>query len=141
MIPRPPILTRTDTLFPYTTLFRSVRPLRGPEIPPFGPFNGATVSFARNARSSPRPGVFSALLHPYLPDPGEIGKCPDCLSHEQFDVPPRRALVSAAMRTRPRQAGPGQAGPGQAGREEDNAMTQHPSIDRTQTDSERKSDV
>src|SRR3546814_5626510 len=77
MIPRPPILTRTDTLFPYTTLFRSVRPLRGPEIPPFGPFNGATVSFARNARSSPRPGVFSVLLHPYLPDPGEVGKCPD----------------------------------------------------------------
>src|SRR3546814_18389588 len=24
MIPRPPIATRTDTLFPYTTLFRSV---------------------------------------------------------------------------------------------------------------------
>src|SRR3546814_4971784 len=26
MIRRPPISTRTDTLFPYTTLFRSVRP-------------------------------------------------------------------------------------------------------------------
>src|SRR3546814_19782530 len=26
MIPRPPISTRTDTLFPYTTLFRSVFP-------------------------------------------------------------------------------------------------------------------
>src|SRR3546814_2604398 len=25
MIPRPPISTRTDTLFPYTTLFRSLR--------------------------------------------------------------------------------------------------------------------
>src|SRR3546814_8604346 len=70
----PPIALQTQ---------RQVRPLRGPEIPPFGPFNGATVSFARNARSSPRPGVFSVLLHPYLPDPGEVGKCPDCLSCEQ----------------------------------------------------------
>src|SRR3546814_9156733 len=29
MIRRPPRSTRTDTLFPYTTLFRSVRSLRG----------------------------------------------------------------------------------------------------------------
>src|SRR3546814_19061725 len=28
MIRRPPISTRTDTLFPYTTLFRSLLPLR-----------------------------------------------------------------------------------------------------------------
>src|SRR3546814_17943625 len=63
MIRRPPRSTRTDTLFPYTTLCRS-----------------------------------------------------------------------AATRIRPKQAGPGQAGPGQAGREEDNAMTQHPQIDRAQTE-------
>src|SRR3546814_16851319 len=31
MIRRPPISTRTDTLFPYTTLFRSVR-RRGPPV-------------------------------------------------------------------------------------------------------------
>src|SRR3546814_12162971 len=30
MIRRPPRSTRTDTLFPYTTLFRSPRPLRRP---------------------------------------------------------------------------------------------------------------
>src|SRR3546814_8511299 len=30
MIRRPPISTRTDTLFPYTTLFRSAIPLTGP---------------------------------------------------------------------------------------------------------------
>src|SRR3546814_10628417 len=29
MIRRPPRSTRTDTLFPYTTLFRSTRPCRG----------------------------------------------------------------------------------------------------------------
>src|SRR3546814_15683027 len=37
MIRRPPISTRTDTLFPYTTLFRSARVLlqfrKGPSVP------------------------------------------------------------------------------------------------------------
>src|SRR3546814_15421031 len=32
MILRPPISTRTDTLFPYTTLFRSVRHLRAGDV-------------------------------------------------------------------------------------------------------------
>src|SRR3546814_11892898 len=32
MIPRPPISTRTDTLFPYTTLFRSVVKATGSAI-------------------------------------------------------------------------------------------------------------
>src|SRR3546814_5530045 len=32
MIPRPPRSTRTDTLFPYTTLFRSVKDLEGPRL-------------------------------------------------------------------------------------------------------------
>src|SRR3546814_4169347 len=40
MIRRPPRSTRTDTLFPYTTLFRSVRPTtrrrRSPRHPPAG---------------------------------------------------------------------------------------------------------
>src|SRR3546814_6720285 len=31
MLRRPPRSTRTDTLFPYTTLFRSFRPTRGPQ--------------------------------------------------------------------------------------------------------------
>src|SRR3546814_5477295 len=33
MIRRPPRSTRTDTLFPYTTLFRSVRALHNPSSP------------------------------------------------------------------------------------------------------------
>src|SRR3546814_1660662 len=32
MIRRPPRSTRTDTLFPYTTLFRSLRPRRQPLV-------------------------------------------------------------------------------------------------------------
>src|SRR3546814_8131206 len=34
MILRPPRSTRTDTLFPYTTLFRSAKPVRSPMTPP-----------------------------------------------------------------------------------------------------------
>src|SRR3546814_10047466 len=37
MIRRPPISTRTDTLFPYTTLFRSAGTMKGR-------FSGATIS-------------------------------------------------------------------------------------------------
>src|SRR3546814_2411763 len=40
MIRRPPRSTRTDTLFPYTTLFRS-RPEDGHAIPPYTWMNGA----------------------------------------------------------------------------------------------------
>src|SRR3546814_4288300 len=36
MIRRPPRSTRTDTLFPYTTLFRSVEILRGPASALYG---------------------------------------------------------------------------------------------------------
>src|SRR3546814_8506099 len=35
MIRRPPRATRTDTLFPYTTLFRSAQPFVGQEAPAF----------------------------------------------------------------------------------------------------------
>src|SRR3546814_19970652 len=41
MIRRPPSSTRTDTLFPYTTLFRSFRP---------GRFQGAGMAFLRFER-------------------------------------------------------------------------------------------
>src|SRR3546814_6106404 len=34
MIRRPPRSTRTDTLFPYTTLFRSSEPIRGANVGP-----------------------------------------------------------------------------------------------------------
>src|SRR3546814_17234631 len=37
MIRRPPRSTRTDTLFPYTTLFRSIRQKR--ELPNYGTFD------------------------------------------------------------------------------------------------------
>src|SRR3546814_16572091 len=50
MIRRPPRSTRTDTLFPYTTLFRSGRPLRERPIsylPSSCPSSGARLLFER----------------------------------------------------------------------------------------------
>src|SRR3546814_15506961 len=51
MTPRPPRSTRTDTLFPYTTLFRSPR-MAGHALPPR----------CLRAGRAQRPGVRSALL-------------------------------------------------------------------------------
>src|SRR3546814_2545940 len=48
MIRRPPRSTRTDTLFPYTTLFRSVRSGQRP-------LAGAGAVALRSARGRPRP--------------------------------------------------------------------------------------
>src|SRR3546814_16243137 len=48
MIRRPPISTRTDTLFPYTTLFRS----KGCRIPPIGIeayFAAASITFCASS--------------------------------------------------------------------------------------------
>src|SRR3546814_2353635 len=66
MIRRPPRSTRTDTLFPYTTLFRSSRsgidrlkPLREPARAPF-PIE-RLIEFARVVRALP---VAFALLGP-----------------------------------------------------------------------------
>src|SRR3546814_8017597 len=43
MIRRPPQSTRTDTLFPYTTLFRSVRTLASSGAPVLGICNGFQI--------------------------------------------------------------------------------------------------
>src|SRR3546814_5947452 len=48
MIRRPPRITRTDTLFPYTTLFRSDR------CTPCGPRSGAPIDFRRERRQRDR---------------------------------------------------------------------------------------
>src|SRR3546814_6466936 len=56
MIRRPPRSTRTDTLFPYTTLFRS----RGPAIPSARtPFNAV---FASMGTASTRPAVVPSRI-------------------------------------------------------------------------------
>src|SRR3546814_5814080 len=54
MIRRPPRSTRTDTLFPYTTLFRSDGPT-------------PTTEIARGPGARPRPGCCARLTSPPLP--------------------------------------------------------------------------
>src|SRR3546814_1321131 len=64
MIRRPPRSTRTDTLFPYTTLFRSAHPpppirpaLAGLDLPGAGDDRAAgTCIDRRDARAGPWPG-------------------------------------------------------------------------------------
>src|SRR3546814_15615926 len=50
MILRPPRSTRTDTLFPYTTLFRSTRPVRLLTSPPVSPTNQVLARAAMNIK-------------------------------------------------------------------------------------------
>src|SRR3546814_6057682 len=57
MIRRPPRSTRTDTLFPYTTLFRSARaPILGSERPVSRRGRGAGSRSPRRPRPAARPG-------------------------------------------------------------------------------------
>src|SRR3546814_2181717 len=56
MIRRPPRSTRTDTLFPYTTLFRSLQPLQGVR----GKLTGLCGGGLRRRRSAPAGGPAAA---------------------------------------------------------------------------------
>src|SRR3546814_11853547 len=64
MIRRPPRSTRTDTLFPYTTLFRS--PLCASPGPARGPDGTSPAGSSRTtpARSSPRRGAGTEACSP-----------------------------------------------------------------------------
>src|SRR3546814_2575384 len=60
MIRRPPRSTRTDTLFPYTTLFRSIDVMAGKvpvAVPIACPVVGGTVRSVDDARARAFPGV------------------------------------------------------------------------------------
>src|SRR3546814_27670 len=69
MIRRPPRSTRTDTLFPYTTLFRSARP------PPRGTNPGARLSARRPTRSGCDQPLSRKSQHriPLYPDYPHLG--------------------------------------------------------------------
>src|SRR3546814_11476135 len=64
MIPRPPISTRTDTLFPYTTLFRSKPVLKCQQ---FGHFLATTFNLflrrSRNFIGGQKPAFRQSELH------------------------------------------------------------------------------
>src|SRR3546814_13769262 len=66
MIPRPPRSTRTDTLFPYTTLFRSLRAGdRADRSPCVFPENASGGVFKRHGAGWPR--IVVALYGPCQP--------------------------------------------------------------------------
>src|SRR3546814_4705735 len=65
MIRRPPRSTRTDTLFPYTTLFRSTRAVAGCKHTKYGGRKQVSANhhhspFANGLRTLPRPAAISA---------------------------------------------------------------------------------
>src|SRR3546814_3639045 len=57
MIRRPPRSTRTDTLFPYTTLFRSIKHLVSPDTP------RRRVTRRALLRAGGRPAIFVPIPH------------------------------------------------------------------------------
>src|SRR3546814_3734013 len=63
MIRRPPISTRTDTLFPYTTLFRSAGSSRpeGKDLAAVMPTASPRTAFAPSAPTPRRFGVFNTV--------------------------------------------------------------------------------
>src|SRR3546814_15081700 len=87
MIRRPPISTRTDTPFPYTTLFRSN--LRYPEA-------RRARNFGVICRLAPGPGAMGGKngieaerlwrLHPHQSRPVDV----DAVSNDRFDHRPHR---------------------------------------------------
>src|SRR3546814_5516459 len=108
MIRRPPRSTRTDTLFPYTTLFRSdvaVRPVgQGVQLP-------ASVAQLQEIDARARAGLAAA-------QPGDPGAHPEFLERALHGLDLAQAVVALqAVRAplpQPAQAGfhPGDADPG-----------------------------
>src|SRR3546814_10282482 len=62
MIRRPPRSTRTDTLFPYTTLFRSFHKAKAPNLARMGPVTEFVTGILE--KGAPEPG---ADWWPYMP--------------------------------------------------------------------------
>src|SRR3546814_20667549 len=73
MIRRPPRSTRTDTLFPYTTLFRSLVPLDGDPVP------AATLGVVKGFVGEPVE-LLEIARRPHLGDPDARGHQP--LAHD-----------------------------------------------------------
>src|SRR3546814_3635172 len=101
MIPRPPSATRTVTLFPYTTLFRSSELLDGPPDVQH-PGGGAEHE---EQYEQPRPGAEPAVQQPADPDADDQRR--DQLhadSEGEAQGPPPRRGGRALIDMRPRAA-------------------------------------
>src|SRR3546814_6912550 len=97
MIRRPPRSTRTDTLFPYTTLFRSSRPnCSRPASSTIRSAGRQSVSKASASKASaskagsvPPPSILSPLILPGAQRDG----VPDQRDHQQYRQDAERPLV------------------------------------------------
>src|SRR3546814_19394022 len=100
MIRRPPRSTRTDTLFPYTTLFRSLDQCELGVV--VQPFDSCIREFEANAGGRTGRGVSSQMIQPiaFLDDLVEcrcigVRKCNECVQTAQLLRPSPRENIRA----------------------------------------------
>src|SRR3546814_11074868 len=134
MIPRPPRSTRTDTLFPYTTLFRSGGGGIPGEVCP-GERAGGTQAFGdRGEEGGARGGVEQELRHQEaggaverrglrqrvdqpgmelaaVGEPVALGACAACVEHCRRGVEREEAPAREALRSEERRVGKEGGGP------------------------------
>src|SRR3546814_11650865 len=95
MIRRPPRSTRTDTLFPYTTLFRSQRSFQS--CPRYSDMGRVRRAFER-ASKTPFPQGQPKSLWPEM-GRGALGRCPPCRVACVFSPVPEADLTVPLLRT------------------------------------------
>src|SRR3546814_4874639 len=94
MIRRPPISTRTDTLFPYTTLFRSPTAARAPAHHRHGA--ARLPAERRRIARRPAPALYRSVGSNGRRRPEIFGKCIGCPGWLVLDDPRRGAPGRAA---------------------------------------------
>src|SRR3546814_15721808 len=102
MIRRPPRSTRTDTLFPYTTLFRSFHPPAsrqiGQPVPEIGTeaarLTGAVLEARSEERKAPPLGGFAPAGSRPAAAPDRYAILPPGIPHDEQASPARFLLVS-----------------------------------------------
>src|SRR3546814_8810368 len=97
MIRRPPRSTRTDTLFPYTTLFRSVDALR-----PLGEARQpAALADGADAVAPAAQDLVRITLMAHIPDQDIVGRVEDRVQrHGELDHAEPRPEIAARLRVR-----------------------------------------
>src|SRR3546814_3652515 len=107
MIRRPPRSTRTDTLFPYTTLFRSADPgsslvraegLEPPRLSPLEPKSSASTSSATPARFKPPADARRKGRHGRVIRPTEAGSIAQEISDAIGQIRPLPACSGTVRR-------------------------------------------
>src|SRR3546814_11949644 len=96
MILRPPISTRTDTLLPYTTLFRSPAPIQCRRHPRRGEHPRRRAAARDRTAARPRRQPESLLRLRVLPEDRASAGGGACEDHARSGVPPAAPVGSTA---------------------------------------------